>query len=133
VNLPQAGVDRNDSLHCAPQTLERSPQRMSEVFVIRNQLGHYWGKSRNWLDGRDARLVARLKHHDEGVNLLFELSSKDVALRGEVLAVDIDARGEPLIEPSSHPLPDAAPDLLTDREQNPSAAGQTGAVSTTTR
>ena len=106
---------------------------MSEIFVIRNQLGHYWGKSRSWLDGRDARLVARLKHHDEGINLLFELSSKDVALRGEVLAVDVDARGEPVIEPSSHPLPDAAPDLLTDGEQNPSAAGQNGAASTTTR
>jgi hypothetical protein len=106
---------------------------MSEVFVVRNQLGHYWGKSKSWVDGRDARQVARLKHHDEGVNLLFELSSKDVALRGEVVAAQIDERGEPVIEASHHPLPDAEQDLLAETEQNPSATGQTGAETTTTR
>ncbi len=106
---------------------------MSEVFVVRNQLGHYWGKSKSWVDGRDARQVARLKHHDEAVNLLFELSSKDVALRGEVVAAQTDGRGEPVIESSHHPLPDAEQDLLTETEQNPSATAQTGAATTTTR
>ncbi len=106
---------------------------MSEVFVVRNQLGHYWGKSKSWVDGRDARQVARLKHHDEAVNLLFELSSKDVALRGEVVAAQSDGRGEPVVEASHHPLPDAEQDLLTETEQNPSATGQTGAETTTTR
>ena len=32
---------------------------MSDLFVIRNQLGHYWGKSKAWVDGRDTRTVQR--------------------------------------------------------------------------
>ena len=78
---------------------------MSEVFVIRNQLGHYWGKSKAWVDGSEPRGVQRLKHEDEAVNLLFELSSKDFELRGEVVAAELGDRGEPLVEPSEHPLP----------------------------
>ncbi|MDP4650913.1 MAG: hypothetical protein NWQ24_01170 [Haliea sp.] len=106
---------------------------MSEVFVVSNQLGHYWGKSKAWVDGRDSRPVARLKHRDEAVNLLFELSSKDVTLRGEVLATAVDSRGDPVIEPSQHPLPGAEADLLTGTEPTLDAAGQTGANPTTTR
>lgn len=81
-----------------------------EVHVVRNQLGHYWGKSKAWVDGRDPRGVARVKHRDEGVNLLFELSAKDVDLRGEVIAVPVTERGEPVLEVSPIPLPDAEAD-----------------------
>jgi hypothetical protein len=104
---------------------------MSEVSVIRNQLGHYWGKSKAWVDGRDARAVQRLKHRDEAVNLLFELSSKDVDLRGEVITAAVDDRGEPLLQPSSHPLPSplAADAALAAAatEHEPTVEGQTGA------
>jgi len=104
---------------------------MSEVSVIRNQLGHYWGKSKAWVDGRDARAVQRLKHRDEAVNLLFELSSKDVNLRGEVVTAAMDDRGEPLLEPSSNPLPlPVAPDepiVAAAMEHEPLPEGQTGA------
>ncbi len=77
---------------------------MTEVFVIRNQLGHYWGKKKIWVDGSDPRVVMRAKHEDEAINTLFELSSKDVALRGEVLAAQLTERREPIIEPSQIPL-----------------------------
>ncbi|MFO7549776.1 MAG: hypothetical protein R6W80_00110 [Haliea sp.] len=104
---------------------------MSEVFVIRNQLGHYWGKSKAWVDGRDARAVQRLKHQDEAVNLLFELSSKDVDLRGEVVTAAVDERAEPLLEPSSNPLPQPAatdPSISAGAtEQDALVDGQTGA------
>jgi hypothetical protein len=104
---------------------------MSDVFVIRNQLGHYWGKSKAWVDGRDARTVQRVKHQDEAVNLLFELSSKDVDLRGEVITAAVSDRNEPLLEPSSHPLPEpAAPDeaiTAAVAEQKALVDGQTGA------
>ncbi|HEY7775431.1 MAG TPA: hypothetical protein VIC02_02725, partial [Kineobactrum sp.] len=83
---------------------------MNEMFVVRNQLGHYWGKSKAWVDGRDPRAVQRVRHHDEGVNLLFELSSKNIDLRGEVLAAEISARGEPVLEVSTTPLPQAPED-----------------------
>lgn len=78
---------------------------MTEVFVVRNQLGHYWGKSKTWVDGSVPRTVMRTPHQDEAINTLFELSSKDVALRGEVVRAQLSERGEPDIEPSAIPLP----------------------------
>jgi hypothetical protein len=78
---------------------------MSELFVIRNQLGHYWGKGKAWVDGSEARAVMRASHRDEAVNTLVELSSKDFELRGEVVQVKANPRGEPVIEPSQIPLP----------------------------
>ena len=77
---------------------------MTDVYVIRNQLGHYWGKSKAWADGSDARAVARFRHEDEAINTLFELGSADYELRGEILCVETTERGEPVIEPSQIPL-----------------------------
>jgi hypothetical protein len=79
---------------------------MTEVFVVRNQLGHYWGKAKTWVDGSNPRAVMRTRHQDEAINTLFELSSRDIELRGEVLAVELTERGEPIVEPSQIPLPD---------------------------
>ncbi len=79
---------------------------MTDVFVIRNQLGHYWGKKKLWVDGGDARVVARFKHRDEAVNTLFELGSKDIDLRGETTRAELSPRGEPMVEASDNPLPD---------------------------
>ena len=77
---------------------------MTEVFVIRNQQGHYWGKKKTWVDGSDARVVMRAKHEDEAINTLFELGSKDIELRGDVIAAELTERREPIIEPSQIPL-----------------------------
>jgi hypothetical protein len=77
---------------------------MTDVFVVRNQLGHYWGKAKIWVDGSNPRSVMRSRHQDEAINTLFELSSKDISLRGEVLAVTLTERGDPIIEPSQFPL-----------------------------
>jgi hypothetical protein len=79
---------------------------MTDVFVVRNQLGHYWGKGKTWVDGSNPRTVMRTRHEDEAINTLFELSSKDIELRGEVLAVELTERGDPVIEPSQIPLPE---------------------------
>lgn len=78
---------------------------MTEVFVIRNQLGHYWGKSKAWVDGSQPKQVMRTAHHDEAVNTLFELSSKDFELRGDVVTAELSERREPIIEASQIPLP----------------------------
>ena len=78
---------------------------MTEVFVIRNQLGHYWGKSKAWVDGSQPKQVLRSAHRDEAVNTLFELSSKDFELRGDVVAAELSERREPIIEASQIPLP----------------------------
>ncbi len=80
---------------------------MTDVFVIRNQHGHYWGKSKEWVSGHEPKAVMRAKHHDEALNTLFELSSRDIELRGEVVEVALSERGEPTVEPSQIPLPGA--------------------------
>lgn len=77
---------------------------MTDVYVIRNQLGHYWAKSKTWVDGSEPRTVMRSKHRDEAINTLVELGSRDFELRGEVLAVSLSERGEPIIEASQIPL-----------------------------
>lgn len=93
---------------------------MAELFVIRNQLGHYWGKSKAWVDGSDAKAVKRTRQRDDAVNTLFELSSKDFELRGEVLQVEATERGEPVVEPSEFPLP--ADEAILEQEAAPEPA-----------
>jgi hypothetical protein len=80
---------------------------MNEVFVIRNQHGHFWGKSKAWQDGKDNKAVMRVKHQDEALNTLVELSAKDVELRGEILPCEVDSKGNPIVEASLVPLPSA--------------------------
>jgi hypothetical protein len=78
---------------------------MTDAYLIRNQHGHYWGKSKEWVSGAEAKAVLRTKHEDEAINTLFELSAKDVELRGEVIAAELGEKGEPIIEASQVPLP----------------------------
>ena len=78
---------------------------MAEVYVIRNQLGHYWGKSKAWVDGAEARTVMRSQHRDEATNTLVELSARDIDLRGEVVAVPLTDRGEPEVLAMYRPGP----------------------------
>ena len=80
---------------------------MTDTFVIRNQLGHYWGKGKHWVDGSEPKTVMKLAHHDQAINTLVELSSKDIELRGEIVAAELNSRGEPKVEASDIPLPDA--------------------------
>ena len=79
---------------------------MAEVFVVRNQLGHYWGRKKRWVDGSNPHKVLHTPHRDEAVNTLFELSARDIDLRGEVIAAPLSERGDPVVEPSGTPLPE---------------------------
>ncbi len=97
---------------------------MNDVFVIRNQQGHYWGKKKLWVDGSDARLVLRVKHRDEAVNTLFELSSKDIDLRGELCAAPLSNRGEPMVEVSDIPLPQVPEDQPIPENEEIAEAGK---------
>ncbi len=78
---------------------------MSKVFVVRNQLGHYWGKRGVWVDGTNPKAVLHTAHEDAAINTLFELSSQDIDLRGAVCAVALSDRSVPEIEPSKHLIP----------------------------
>ena len=95
---------------------------MTDVYVIRNQLGHYWGKSKAWVDGTEARAVMRARHEDEAINTLFELSSKDFELRGEVVTAQLSERGEPMVEANEIPLPQ---DPAQEEPEEPGAEQET--------
>ena len=97
---------------------------MNDVFVIQNQLGHFWGKKKLWVDGSDGRLVMRVKHRDEAVNTLFELGSKDIELRGEICAATLSNRGEPMVEVSDIPLTQVPEDQPLPENKEITEAGQ---------
>ena len=78
---------------------------MIGVFIIRNQLGHYWGKSGSWVKGDRVGQVACWTHKDEAVNTLFEIGSGDTELRGEILLAETDNDQPTNLEISQHPLP----------------------------
>ncbi|MEH6593880.1 MAG: hypothetical protein V7746_26675 [Halioglobus sp.] len=95
---------------------------MNDVFIICNQQGHFWAKSKTWVDGSDARAVMRVKNRDEASNTLFELSSKDVELRGEILAAELGPKGEPMVAVSDIPLPEVpqeVPEVELQQEEVP--------------
>ena len=104
---------------------------MSEVFVIRNQLGQFWGKKHAWVDGTRPNKVLICKHQDEGLNLLVELSARDVELRGEVVSAETNTRGFPVVEPSEHRIPDEEDlqrevEATAESEPEPEAPTDTG-------
>jgi hypothetical protein len=104
---------------------------MSDVFVIRNQLGQFWGKKKHWVDGRRRRKVATFKHQDEGLNQLVELSARDIELRGEVVAVEQNDSGLPVVEPSAHRIQDEedlARETAGDDEDATAETGETEAA-----
>ncbi|MFK8047647.1 MAG: heat-shock protein HtpX [Halioglobus sp.] len=78
---------------------------MTDVFVICNQQGHFWGKRKMWVDGSDPKALMRVKNRDEATNTLFELSSKDFELRGDIIEVELNDKGEPIVQVSDIPLP----------------------------
>jgi len=78
------------------------------VYVIRNQLQQFWTRSSEWVDGREPQRLLKLKHRDEAVNQLVELSARDIDLRGEVVACELNERGEPVVEASEHLTPTLA-------------------------
>lgn len=79
---------------------------MSSIYIVRNQDGHYWGRGKRWVDGRESAKVATYSHQDEVVNTIFELSSKDIDLRCETLAIELIDGKLPKLEISTIPLPD---------------------------
>jgi hypothetical protein len=88
---------------------------MNDVFVVCNQLQQFWGKKKKWVDGTDAKRVVVCKHEDEAVNQLVELSARDIDLRGQVIMVETNERGLPLITPSEHLIADE-PEQLEEAE-----------------
>ena len=78
---------------------------MDRSFILKNQDGHYWGRSKEWVDGSDRSRVAQYKHRDEASNTVFELSSKDFGLRAEILEMTLKEGKLPKLTISQIALP----------------------------
>ena len=78
---------------------------MDRSFILKNQDGHYWGRSKEWVDGSERSRVAQYKHRDEASNTVFELSSKDFGLRAEILEMTLKEGKLPKLSVSQIPLP----------------------------
>jgi len=89
---------------------------MSTAHLVRNQDGHYWGRGKRWVDGRDVARVMTFSHQDEAVNTVFELSSKDVGLRCDVLSLNLLEGKLPKLEISAIPVPVDPSDDLSGEE-----------------
>ena len=95
-------------------------------YVLRNQLGQYWTRSKEWSDGREPQRLLKHKHRDEALNLLVELSAKDVDLRGEILPCEVSDRGDPVVEVSEHRTPTLA-EKAAEEAANSAAAEESAA------
>ena len=71
---------------------------MSEVYVVKNQDGYYASKQKEWLDGREPKLLFRSPHKDEAINMVFELSSKDIYVRAYAEQVEINDKKLPIVQ-----------------------------------
>ena len=99
-----------------------------EVYVIRNQLGQFWARSGEWVDGREPQRLLKQKHRDEAVNQLVELSAKDIDLRGEVLACSLGEKREPEVEVSEHRTPTLSEKAAAASEKAAAEAAQVAAA-----
>lgn len=95
---------------------------MSTVFVVTNQHGHFINKHKEWVDGRDPKLLFRTPHKDEAINLVFELSSKDIYLRAEAISVELDDNKQPIVEVTAEMPVEETPEQI-DEETPQLASG----------
>lgn len=104
-HLPRPGL----ALQTALFTHQELITIMSDaVFLIRNQLGQFWTRTQEWVDGREPQRLLKFRHQDEALNQLVELSAKDIELRGDLVSVQTNARGEPVVDASAHSTPTLA-------------------------
>lgn len=98
---------------------------MTNIYVVRNQDGLFADKHKEWVDGREPKLLFRCAHRDEAINLVFELSSKDIYLRAEAIQVPLGEKKQPEVEVTA-PLPveAEAEDDQTEESEQPSEIQQ---------
>ena len=90
---------------------------MSTVFVVRNQDGYFASKKKEWECGREPKVLFRSAHRDEALNMVFELSSKDIYLRAEAISVELDEKKMPVVEVTAPPKPKPEAVLKDEAQQ----------------
>ncbi len=101
---------------------------MSTVFVVRNQDGYFATKKKEWECGREPKILFRSPHHDEALNMVFELSSKDIYLRAEAISVELDDKKMPVVEVTAPPKPKPEAVADTEADEAPAEIAEESAV-----
>ena len=86
---------------------------MSEVYVVKNQDGYFASKQKAWVDGRDPKVLFRSPHKDEAINMVFEVSSKDIYVRAIAELVELDDKKHPIVEVTA---PEPEPELEAEED-----------------
>lgn len=89
---------------------------MSEFYVVKNQDGYYASKQKEWLDGREPRQLFRSPHKDEAINMVFEMTAKDIFVRAETITCELDDKKVPIVEVTV-PLVEKEPEVEPIEEQ----------------
>jgi hypothetical protein len=92
---------------------------MTDHYIVKNQNNHYANKHKEWVDGSEPKVLFRSKNKDEAINLVFELSSKDINLRAEAVLCELNEKKIPIVEvlnPIPEPEPMAQEELLEGEE-----------------
>ncbi len=71
---------------------------MNQLFIIRNQGNFYLTRQEEWHNGNEPAALFKTPHYDIALNTLIEMNTKHFALRAEVMAVEANARGVPIVE-----------------------------------
>lgn len=72
---------------------------MIKLFLLRNQQGLFINRHGEWVSGAEAASLQKLKFKDEAINEVFEISARDVEQRVEIVEVDANDKGVPIIPP----------------------------------
>jgi len=90
------------------------------VFVIKNQHDQYLDKHSDWHSGKDANTLFRADDHDQALNTLLEVNTKDISLRGKIIEVELDEKKRPIVEvsPEAIALDKQAANITEDLEEN---------------
>jgi len=91
---------------------------MSDVYIVKNQNNHYASKQKEWVDGSNPKALFRSPHKDEAINMVFELSSKDINVRAEAISCELDESKAPIVE-VLNPIPD--PEPIPEASESPEA------------
>ena len=78
---------------------------MSDVFILQNQDGCFLNKQKEWTDGRDAGQLYRSPHHDEALNHMVEVNSKDYTQRINIVECPLSDKRQPMLDPDTLPAP----------------------------
>jgi len=71
---------------------------MTETYILKNQHQAFLDKSNEWISAGERKQLFRTVHKDEAINMKVEWAVKHPDVRIEIVAVEVDEKGLPLVD-----------------------------------